>query len=779
MALTFPNIPSYDYIPVIKDLSTGQTTYIVNEYSAPESIEEVLGVSQYKPEGKWWEGAEPLLSVIQRNKVATIPSVLVGEALSTSADVLEAFQSMSDGTVNFAGLLSAISGRNVIGYVAAALGFSIAKDSYDAIPDFWDNVSKAVFGGQLRDKDIKAPTLIKDGKTYVPKKMIAAIRKALYDAGLVTGALKFPTITETGLYTVNAFANSFDVCESILKEAGLTINEIKYGKSEPAYNLWRNSNGIAQIGVIDRSASFNEFAINVNMYLYTPNTPIEVTVNELSDNSYVFYINVPASTTYVYGNTYYKINTGVWDVSGLSTSVTRSATSFSCILGSYAYTDTYGGSATKFGNANVEFKGYLPTFTPTGDISEATTPLEDAYPTWAGSAIGFPAKVGTDEKEEWYPLTIPDAIPWSEGYDGTKEKAQEKAQEGTLTKDRTETKDEVLDNTLPGAITKPATKTDVRPNPTPAPLPSIPTNVPSVDLGLAQLYNPTLSQLKSFSRWLWGTDFDIDLLKKLFADPMQAIIGLHAIYATPKEGGTSTIQVGYINSGVASQVVREQFTTINCGTVHIPESFGDVRDYSPYTKVSIYLPFIGIQELNTDDIMGSDITVTYKVDVLTGACIALLSLKSKYVNGILYSFTGNCAIQLPISSGGYMQTILSLVGAVSSAVAKGALGGAVGAVGGAVAGLSQINKSTVTVTGSLSSNAGALGVKKPYIIIRRPRGADAASYNEFYGYPANTFITLSQLSGFCRVKDINLSISGATAEEQNEIIALLKEGVIL
>lgn len=794
MALTLPNIPPIDYIPVVKDLSTGETTYIVNERSAPETIEETLGISQYIPDGNWWDENYPLLSIIQRNKVSTIPSILVGESVSTAADIIQALSEYSDGNVNFSGVLTALTGRNLIGYIAAALGFSIAKDSFDTVPEFWDAVSKAVFG-DIRDKDIKAPTLIKDGKTYVPKKMISAVRKALYDSGLSSTKILFPEVpTVAGTYDITAIYNPWTFTEDILKQKGWNISSIKYNKSsdEAIFAYLRNSRDVIFEIILDSNigdstaSDHTDISFHCNLFVRRtlPVTADYVYNKQVNQGILTLDTTFATSKPWLNGTVQYYYRDSGSHVAGEAyvrdfnyrTSPPAVGDTYYVFVGD-PFKSTITSSTVRASNINLELRSPIPTFDGTGDISEVTTDIADAYPKWADAAIDFPARVGAEEKEKekWYPLTIPDAIPWTDGYTGT----QEKAQEGELTKDRTETKNEVLDNTLPDVITKPDTKTDVKPNPTPTPLPTIPSTIPSVDIGLAQLYNPTTSQLKEFSRWLWGIDFDIDQFKKLFADPMQAIIGLHAIYVTPTESGSGAIQVGYINSGVTSQVVKQQFTTVNCGTVHIPESFGDARDYSPFTTVDIYLPFIGIQQLNTDDVMGADVTVTYKVDVMTGACIALISVKSSDVNGILYSFTGNCAIQLPITSGGYMQTILSLLGAVTSTVAGGAVGGAVSAVAGAVGGIANVDKTTVHVSGSLSGNAGAMGVKKPFITIRRPQSADAARYNEFYGYPTNKYVALSSVSGFTRIKDINLSVSGATEEEQNEIIALLKEGVIL
>ena len=54
---------------------------------------------------------------------------------------------------------------------------------------------------------------------------------------------------------------------------------------------------------------------------------------------------------------------------------------------------------------------------------------------------------------------------------------------------------------------------------------SLPT-LSAVDTGFISLYNPTLAQLQSLANYMWSDLFDLDTFKKLFGDPMQAILGL-------------------------------------------------------------------------------------------------------------------------------------------------------------------------------------------------------------------------------------------------------------
>ena len=65
---------------------------------------------------------------------------------------------------------------------------------------------------------------------------------------------------------------------------------------------------------------------------------------------------------------------------------------------------------------------------------------------------------------------------------------------------------------------------------------------------LWSVYNPTLTEINQLGAWLWSNNF-IDQLLKMFNDPMQAIIGLHATFIQPVTGSAQNIKVGYLDSG--------------------------------------------------------------------------------------------------------------------------------------------------------------------------------------------------------------------------------------
>lgn len=309
--------------------------------------------------------------------------------------------------------------------------------------------------------------------------------------------------------------------------------------------------------------------------------------------------------------------------------------------------------------------------------------------------------------------------------------------------------------------------------------PAAPAPTGSAD-ALYKIYNPTNAQIQSFGAWLWSSNF-VDQLLKVFNDPMQAIISLHKIYASPHIGGTSNIKVGYLDSQVPSKWVDEQYIDVDCGSVDLVEMRANVLDYEPFCEVRLYLPFIGIVNLSTADVMRGKIGVKYRIDVITGTLVAFVTVaRDLGSGGVIYQYTGSCCEAYPLSSGSYMGILTGVLGIAAGVAGTIATGGAAApALLGGAAGLSAMH-TKVEHSNGFSGNAGAMACKVPYLIISRQQSAMSNGIAAQGGYPANSLVKLNQCKGFTKVKYVHLTgIKGATDSEHDEIIKRLTEGVII
>lgn len=315
-------------------------------------------------------------------------------------------------------------------------------------------------------------------------------------------------------------------------------------------------------------------------------------------------------------------------------------------------------------------------------------------------------------------------------------------------------------------------------------IPDLP-DISAADLGFITMYNPTKIQLKDLADFMWSSVFDLDTYKKLFSDPMQSIIGLAIVPVAPTTGGSKEVTFGTIGSGVSMPVISTQYKQLDCGWIDIDKYVGSFMDYSPYTKISLYLPYIGIHEISPDDVMGDSIRVVYNIDVLSGACGAFVQSGKK---GVLYSYNGSCISNIPLTSINFSSAIQNAVSAVCSGagIIAGMATGAAPVTAMGIAGLlgsaanTAINsKPSVQRSGSLGGSAGVLSIQKPYVIIERPNLSVPSFVNKFVGNCSNITMYLNDCHGFTMVEYIHLHDIPATDEEIQEIEALLKEGVIL
>lgn len=458
----------------------------------------------------------------------------------------------------------------------------------------------------------------------------------------------------------------------------------------------------------------------------------------------------------------------------------------------------------------ISFPEEVPQVDPAPEVKPSDWPEELPSPIKVGSpdpeVQPNPTEV-TDPEKQVQPYIQPFPIPW----------------DVTNPDQRTET-DPTLDPTRPRPPIQTITNPPVDLGPEPigmSPWPSMPATPNAFPLngsaGLITVYHPTPSQLYAFCSWLWVTLSQASI-QTVWNNPFDGVITLFELYCTPTDNGHRTIHSGFLDSGIDSATIS-RYTDIDCGTIGIPEYYGNYLDYSPYSKAHIYLPFIGIQELNVDDIVGHAVNVTYRIDEYNGSCIAMITVaKVTKVNGedveysnTMYQYSGNCAVELPIS-GGNQSSILAgmmtanayqqasqisagaqLIGGIASTIGgllslnAGGIGGGISQMVGAAAtqaygqaqALSNMlsGKSTVQKSGQFGSSHGALGIKTPFIVVTRPKQIQVPNYEDLYGFPAHKMVTIGSCRGFLRCREAHIISATANDEEKSIIESMLKSGV--
>lgn len=306
--------------------------------------------------------------------------------------------------------------------------------------------------------------------------------------------------------------------------------------------------------------------------------------------------------------------------------------------------------------------------------------------------------------------------------------------------------------------------------------PSLPSDNPATKSGLYRIVKIDTANLNTLSSFLWSTN-PLDTLIKVFSKPWDCIISLMTLpYDVTSDASASELKI--LDYSTGANVYKNVSTqeSILFGTCDITESFGNFLDYTN-TTVSIYLPFIGWNPLDVQDVMDATLTLVYNIDNQTGQCIVLLKCTKNNmdVDSVTYEWSGNIATQLPLTGNDASQYLLGLMQSVTSfATTNFGSGISINNVASAT-----FNKNKIMTSGRLDSNTGNLSIMYPYIKVERPIWSRPNNYLDMIGQPYNAENTLGSLSGYVEVEEVKSELNGVPEESRDRIIELLKDGVYI
>ena len=678
-----------------------------------------------------------------------------------------------------------------VGYAVQAasagiwLGKTIDSALYNLMPDYWDSIGASTLNPETWGSIINADDspfgglmnfiLGVDGEngnaqTYMDANALAYMAMLLNQNGWFA-----PT---TDVITNNTpIDSSWTISSSNIvlpMYVGGTEVIIMYG------NTIRKSTAVGT-GTI-YSVVFNTSTLYNTLPWFVSDTPFTASyVTSYDGAPYGSATNISVSTTTIRGTTYYIADgygyTGSQTTSTPPGTLTRSGVSYQELI--YYLYNTHIEHSSQLDGVSNQPNATLPDTSDWNDLASTLASLQQQYPDAFNNAMVWNTDSPYDDTTGAQTTYVPVPFPSITSADDPQPVSGPQAQSTLSLNDYPQTLVDVLTNilqqqTATQTATPPSNPVDVGIGDTP--LPIAPVGNASA---LWSVYHPTQAQVNSFGAWLWGSPF-LTNIGKLFQNPIDGVISLHKIFAMPVDSGTGNIVVGTLDSGVSSATVNQQYVTVDCGSVSCMEDFGNVFDYSPFTSVSIYLPFIGIVPIDVNDVMRSTVHVIYGVDVYTGACLAMVEVTRDAHTVNMYQYAGVASVEYPLSNvqnGQLVSGLLAIGAGVASMVATGGVTApAVGAVAGGVAAGA---KSNVGKSGGFSGNAGAMGIKKPYLILQRPQTKVAQTFPEIEGYPTNYSCKLGDCSNQVVVKSVHVEGIPATDAELTQIESLLKEGVLI
>lgn len=292
-------------------------------------------------------------------------------------------------------------------------------------------------------------------------------------------------------------------------------------------------------------------------------------------------------------------------------------------------------------------------------------------------------------------------------------------------------------------------------------------------------------QLAAFNNTIWNKDL-LFQLKTLFNDPVDSICSLHIVPFVNDAGSVDNAQIKIGNLDIpnctGTQLVTSYSPITFRNDITISNLYNNFLDYAPYTKVKLHLPLIGMVDLDTNIVMGKTLSFVYILDNLTGG----LTVQVKVGSDVLYTYSGACVIRIPITSNSYASAVKDVIDMTSQLT----MGLATGNMKSSLKGISPINvlsaidniiNPDINIKYNIGGSTSIYSNRKIFAIVSRPIPQKPTNYNSTVGIPSQKTAVLSNsnLTGFVSVSDIHLQNTTATESEQDEIINILKDGIII
>ena len=291
-------------------------------------------------------------------------------------------------------------------------------------------------------------------------------------------------------------------------------------------------------------------------------------------------------------------------------------------------------------------------------------------------------------------------------------------------------------------------------------------------------------------------------------DPMQSVQGLtyFPVNLTTLFTNYSSQQYVYfggykldLSTSINRLIFPDGYKTL--GTFVLKKTFKNWRDYEPFCKAYIFLPYVGTYQLDLARYYDKTTEVRYYIDVRTGGCVACL-----IADGVLTDYyNGQMGVQMPITltdkssyANAQIETLLGGLkhegSVLQGAGTTGSAGGSAGmyvAVAQATAG-TMLNASMTTykltennINNYNKTKGGSSSMLNEYLpqyvtlMLEIQQDDPTENHDMLLGKPTNASGTVGSFSGFLQVDSVNLQCGIATPNEKKEILSALLNGIFI
>lgn len=290
-----------------------------------------------------------------------------------------------------------------------------------------------------------------------------------------------------------------------------------------------------------------------------------------------------------------------------------------------------------------------------------------------------------------------------------------------------------------------------------------------------------------------GTPLDFG---NLFVTPEEYIVSVRAYpFQVTKLSkvlpSTTHIWLGVEDTGIDAKTLNAPYPSLRLGTYIFREKYHSYLDYAPYTKITVWLPYVGFVELDPNEVMGKRVAFDYQFDLDSGevtACISYITY-TENVNALIKTASAKIGIDIPLGSTNAREIQKNLFTTATSIVGTSLIMPYTKGFGTAMVGLSA-TKQTKDVFNAFQvhynkGNASIQGVnnlsqpQSIYIIFERNELVYSPIQTK--GKPYMQMTKLGALHGYTEVERFtdSMDLGTATSDEVNLIKNYLQTGVYL
>lgn len=326
-------------------------------------------------------------------------------------------------------------------------------------------------------------------------------------------------------------------------------------------------------------------------------------------------------------------------------------------------------------------------------------------------------------------------------------------------------------------------------------------NISSINA--ASAYALDLSSVKLLFNWLMTDNF-INNISNLFNDKLSALDDLKILpfdlvnHDSAHTSQSANLTIANVSGEIPCYKILPAYNCIvNGGKYRYSAYWGNYNDYTA-SSYYLYIPYGGIVELSPSHVVNSEIEIKYAVDIMTGAATAIIYSNGVFIKTtpcqmgqtvpITFTNTNQRQIKNALTAINTANSIMNTVKSAALTAATGGAGAMIGAeIGGGALGIGSsiaqnvlTNPLTVGSVGNFSANTALVMPQSAFLIISRVQLSIPSSSENIIGKPSNIKSTIRTFvgSGFVQINVGHVNTS-ATADEQKEILSLLRNGIFI